>query len=120
MMKYFSEEDGWEKNSKEEDNLQTSDFDPARGWLERDPETTQTFKRSQQKKGLFSVGWTDDSPDFISREEAWKLYIKKLQDEANYLLNSPDNTEICSCEECIVSLENKTFSRIFLNPSFSV
>lgn len=32
------------------------------------------------------------------------MYIKKLQDEANYLLNSPDNAEICSCEECIVSL----------------
>ena len=57
-----------------------------------------------QKKGLFSVGWSgDNSPDFISREEAWKMYIKKLQDEANYLLNSPDNAEICCCEECIVS-----------------
>ena len=58
-----------------------------------------------QKKGLFSLAWTsDNSPDFISREEAWKLYIKKLQEEANYLLNSPDNVEICSCNDCIVSI----------------
>ena len=39
----------------------------------------------------------------ISREEAWKLYIQKLQDEANYLLNSPDTTDICCCKDCIVS-----------------
>lgn len=59
-----------------------------------------------QKKGLFSLGWgADNSPDFISREEAWKLYIKKLQDEANYLLNSPDQAEICSCEDCIFEYE---------------
>ena len=57
-----------------------------------------------QKAGLFSVSWrSNDAPDLISREEAWKLYIQKLQDEANYLLNSPDNTDICCCKDCIVS-----------------
>ena len=59
-----------------------------------------------QKKGLFSVSWSSSdarTPDLISREEAWKLYIQKLQDEANYLLNSPDSTDICCCKDCIVS-----------------
>ena len=46
------------------------------------------------------------TPDFISRDEAWKLYIQKLQDEANYLLNSPDGSEICCCKDCIVSGSN--------------
>ena len=41
-------------------------------------------------------------------EEAWKLYIRKLQDESNYLLNTPDSTEICCCEDCIVSSENSS------------
>ena len=31
-----------------EEDLKTSDFDPNNGWLERDPETTQTFKRTVQ------------------------------------------------------------------------
>ena len=31
-----------------DDSLKTSDYDPQNGWLERDPETTQTFKRKQQ------------------------------------------------------------------------
>ena len=31
-----------------DDSLKTSDYDPHNGWLERDPETTQTFKRKQQ------------------------------------------------------------------------
>ena len=42
-----SSEESWDKNSNE-DTLQTSDYDPGQGWLERDPETTQTFKRTQQ------------------------------------------------------------------------
>ena len=33
-----------------EEDLKTSDFDPNNGWLERDPETTQTFKRTVQVK----------------------------------------------------------------------
>ena len=31
-----------------EGSLRTSDYDPHNGWLERDPETTETFKRKQQ------------------------------------------------------------------------
>ena len=31
-----------------DESLKTSDYDPHNGWLERDPETTQTFKRKQQ------------------------------------------------------------------------
>ena len=34
------------------DNLATSDYDPGSGWLERDPETTQTFRRSLQVRGF--------------------------------------------------------------------
>ena len=40
---------GGDSDSKDcDDSLKTSDYDPHNGWLERDPETTQTFKRSQQ------------------------------------------------------------------------
>ena len=38
------------RNREGEDDLKTSDFDPNNGWLERDPETTQTFKRTVQVK----------------------------------------------------------------------
>ena len=41
-----SESDG--RRSESDENLKTSDYDPHNGWLERDPETTQTFKRKQQ------------------------------------------------------------------------
>ena len=37
-----------ERRSDSDDSLKTSDYDPHNGWLERDPETTQTFKRKQQ------------------------------------------------------------------------
>ena len=36
------------RGSDSEESLKTSDYDPHNGWLERDPETTQTFKRKQQ------------------------------------------------------------------------
>jgi len=89
------------------DALKTSAYDVDKGgWVERDPETTQIFRRKEQATGLFSLSWSGSSgPDIISREEAWKLYIRKLQDESNYLLNSPDNTEICCCEDCIAEYE---------------
>jgi len=98
------------KTDKESfETLRTSGYDElGQGWIERDPETTQTFKRKTQATGLFSLKWSGEDgsgPDIISREEAWKLYIKKLQDESNYLLNSPDNTEICCCEDCIAEYE---------------
>jgi len=86
--------------------LKTSAYDIDKGgWIERDPETTQAFRRKEQATGLFSLSWSGSGSsglDIISRKEAWKLYIRKLQDESNYLLNSPDNTEICCCEDCIV------------------
>ena len=40
-----------ERREENEEDLRTSDFDPNNGWLERDPETTQTFKRTDQVKG---------------------------------------------------------------------
>ena len=42
------EESEGERRKDSEDSLKTSDYDPHNGWLERDPETTQTFKRKQQ------------------------------------------------------------------------
>ena len=43
------ESDG-RRRSDSDESLKTSDYDPHNGWLERDPETTQTFKRKQQVK----------------------------------------------------------------------
>jgi len=93
-----------------EDELKTSQFEAAGqgGWVEKDPETTQSFKRRQQPPGLFSLAWAggdSDDPEVISREEAWKLYIKKLQDESNYLLPTPDAQEICVCQDCLSEYE---------------
>jgi len=97
------------KGDESPEALKTSSYDTARGgWVERDPETTQIFRRREQAAGLFSLSWSSlgsPGPEVISREEAWKLYIRKLQDESNYLLNSPDNTEICCCEDCIAEYE---------------
>ena len=50
-----SEDNDDGKDDDDEDNLKTSDYDPNNGWLERDPETTQTFKRKQQ---VFNPSWT--------------------------------------------------------------
>jgi len=74
--------------------------------VEKDPETTQSFIRTEQAGGMFSVIWGGgQAPKLISREEAWKIYIKKLQEESNYLLASPDKEEICCCQECIMEYE---------------
>jgi len=91
-----------------DEDLKTSQYDVSQGgWVEKDPETTQSFKRRQQPPGLFSLAWAggdSDDPEVISREEAWKLYIKKLQDESNYLLPTPDTQEICVCQDCLVCI----------------
>ena len=43
---------------------------------------------------------------YLSREEAWALYLAKLEEEANYFSVEdsvePDN-DICTCHTCIVS-----------------
>lgn len=92
-----------------DEDLKTSQYDVSPGgWVEKDPETTQSFKRRQQPPGLFSLAWAggdSDDPEVISREEAWKLYIKKLQDESNYLLPTPDTQEICVCQDCLSEYE---------------
>ena len=49
------EESEGERRNDSEDNLKTSDYDPHNGWLERDPETTQTFKRKQQVESRFVI-----------------------------------------------------------------
>ena len=52
---------------------------------------------------------------YLSREEAWALYLAKLEEEANYFSVEdsvePDN-DICTCDTCIVS------SRAFCFPIF--
>ena len=41
----------------------------------------------------------------LSREEAWHLYLAKLEEEANYfsVSESSEETELCTCQTCIVS-----------------
>ena len=41
----------------------------------------------------------------LSREEAWHLYLAKLEEEANYfsVSDSSEETELCTCQTCIVS-----------------
>ena len=45
---HSSDEDDEADQMGSDEQLKTSDYDPDNAWLERDPETTQTFKRKQQ------------------------------------------------------------------------
>ena len=45
---HSSDEDDEADQMGPDEQLKTSDYDPDNAWLERDPETTQTFKRKQQ------------------------------------------------------------------------
>ena len=43
----------------------------------------------------------------LSREEAWALYMAKLEEEANYFSvgdSVESDTDICTCHTCIVSI----------------
>ena len=51
------------------------------------------------------------SPEYhLSREEAWQLYLAKLDDEANYFTVSDkyesESEQLCTCQTCIVSIHN--------------
>ena len=59
------------------------------------------FRRRRKAK-------TPETPEYsLSREEAWQLYLAKLDDEANYFTvgdnYEQDKEEICTCQTCIVS-----------------
>ena len=45
---------------------------------------------------------------YLSREEAWTLYLAKLEEEANYFSVGEPGAEaepdICTCHTCIVSI----------------
>ena len=59
------------------------------------------FRRRKKKKEKLDL----DSYH-LTREEAWQLYLTKLEEEANYL-TVPEEAEedICTCPTCIVSLK---------------
>ena len=45
---------------------------------------------------------------YLTREEAWEMYLAKMEEEANYFTvtenDAPDNdADICTCQTCIVS-----------------
>ena len=44
----------------------------------------------------------------LTREEAWHLYLAKLEEEANYFSVSDreEELDICTCHTCIVSNNN--------------
>ena len=60
------------------------------------------FRRRRQMTKAVSPGEV-----YLSREEAWALYLTKLEEEANYFSVGesvePDN-DICTCHTCIVSI----------------
>ena len=43
----------------------------------------------------------------LTREEAWHLYLAKLEEEANYFSVSDreEEPDICTCHTCVVSQE---------------
>ena len=38
----------------------------------------------------------------LSREEAWQMYLAKLDEEANYFTEEEPGKDICSCQQCVV------------------
>jgi len=48
---------------------------------------------------------------YLTREEAWEMYLAKMEEEANYFTvtenDAPDNdADICTCQTCIASYES--------------
>ena len=69
------------------------------------------FRRRRQLPKAVSPGEV-----YLSREEAWALYLAKLEEEANYFSVEdsvePDN-DICTCRTCIVSVRAFCFGALF-------
>ena len=45
---------------------------------------------------------------YLTREEAWEMYLAKMEEEANYFTvtdvdASESDADICTCQTCIVS-----------------
>ena len=61
------------------------------------------FRRRKRGKGEVSTGEV-----YLSREEAWALYLAKLEEEANYFSVGDSageaDSDICTCHTCIVSM----------------
>ena len=61
------------------------------------------FRRKRQMSKAVSPGEV-----YLSREEAWALYMAKLEEEANYFSvgdSVEPDTDICTCHTCIVSID---------------
>ena len=60
---------------------------------------------------------------FLTREEAWQMYLNKLDEEANYFtVTEETEEEICTCTTCIVSrnillwiILNSTLIKLYKN-----
>ena len=60
------------------------------------------FRRRRQLAKAVSPGEV-----YLSREEAWALYLAKLEEEANYFSvgdSVEPDSDICTCHTCIVSM----------------
>ena len=60
------------------------------------------FRRRRQLAKAVSPGEV-----YLSREEAWALYLAKLEEEANYFSvgdSVEPDSDICTCHTCIVSI----------------
>ena len=53
----------------------------------------------------------------LTREEAWHLYLAKLEEEANYFSVSEreEEPDICTCHTCIVSIRWRNLSSPLLS-----
>ena len=62
------------------------------------------FRRRRQLR----LGPESPGEVYLSREEAWTLYLAKLEEEANYFSVGEPGAEaepdICTCHTCIVSI----------------
>ena len=69
------------------------------------------FRRRRQLTKAVSPGEV-----YLSREEAWALYLAKLEEEANYFSvgdSVEPDSDICTCHTCIVSIMMTSIIRIF-------
>ena len=71
-------------------------FNPYFFLLQKVPLFCSPFRRRRKKRKLEET--------YLTREEAWQMYLNKLDEEANYFtVKEEEDEDICTCYTCIVS-----------------
>ena len=65
-------------------------------FFKKGPLFCSPFRRRRKKRKIEET--------YLTREEAWQMYLNKLDEEANYFtVKEEEEEDICTCSNCIVS-----------------